>query len=1144
MVRDDTPSSFTAIFRDSLRVELCRQGVSQAAAFASKCAQCVRLDGSGAHLALNGLGLGDREVIAAAEALIKLGTTAMLRIHGISRWALTLNQNSLTDNCVTHLSLLVSRCSPPLLYMDIRANSITAAAAQRIEEVRVQSSSPCVVKLDVTTAGGGRPSSEPVSACSLSSIQTQSASSCRGVDSMALEKRRHALLGSERPSSASGSVTPAASTDVCVVSDESCNELVSGSPMKRVSTGLPSGTSRGEKRGGSKQGRENQAKGSCTPPRLPPETCKAGGNKLQRQSSAGVRVGNGEKRAGSCEVRGTPARSVPKEKQHYRSSSVRDDEFRVDLTENLSPLLTSVMDLTDSVSTGKLRTLYDTDDIWSVVRAKSSQGPDSSPEDRGPRVATAPRAGASFRSVTVLCLSRNGLKSLEPLPPSLLRLDVSENELRKISGLEKCRMLTLLNARHNRICSMTGLENNLSLSHLFLGGNEIEFVGGIAHLILLETLDLSYNRLETQASIRPLSLTKGLQHLMLRGNPVMERIQNCFRPMLRNLCPSLQFIDGIRLTFAQGGGWSSQIENSKMWDSSEPVSAATGRGGASTSTHKGDGRSSQCGSYMHLLTRGVTIGGKTGYSDSLKMSRATRAMEMQRKSEEETKERQRRASTRKGVPLHNELLKKLAIDSKKYLEDVLAERLASVQQSYDGAVTNIGRSTSVSVDSPSMRSPEKGEELEDNEAEVTVYVMEEGNTTPRRADQPDGSACRTPVKVWAQRRGASVGPQSAGRGSHRGALEERDEEKCHHVGVRRDESLNHRQWVQLRGRMETRKCGSEPTSIARSKQEACTRTPERGRVSRGGGSYKLSPIRGHANDKQAISTIAKRFLSDMGRLTPEVDERNSIAGGRQQKVAPSLQKASVQGPRVFSPSSQRTPTKAILVGATTPKRRAVDSSTPKSEDTRHSRGSNQSHSILSPPPFYPSTNPAALQCKQACDEWVEQLHEDAEAVQQALQTVVVLIATQRQALTAQGCDRDLLHKSFLQERQQCAGIIKNSGMLLDTEVPLEVVEYYAFTPEELNCTRVDESNMPDACEAAGGRKVGGSGHNNDVEVKRRETLNCIRLIGDAKTCLRYIVLLIEEKKERSLYRYVDEVTEFMTCEWEKFEHIEAWRVRR
>lgn len=209
--------------------------------------------------------------------------------------------------------------------------------------------------------------------------------------------------------------------------------------------------------------------------------------------------------------------------------------------------------------------------------------------------------GVGTALITVLDLSDNALTSIPPgiLPDTLLRLDLSYNRLSSLDGgawLRSCRMLAVLNLRHNcvgapafdknasdavgksRISALSPLEGAFRwtphLTHLFLGHNKLRHLDGISGplLLFLNTLDISYNRLESLQLLRPLSFCKSLFHLIARGNPIYSPLAPSpgtsthgvsgaarssaqppisaekVRPLIRNMCPSLRFLDDINLS--------------------------------------------------------------------------------------------------------------------------------------------------------------------------------------------------------------------------------------------------------------------------------------------------------------------------------------------------------------------------------------------------------------------------------------------------------------------------------------------------------------------------------------------------------------------------------------------------------------------
>lgn len=159
--------------------------------------------------------------------------------------------------------------------------------------------------------------------------------------------------------------------------------------------------------------------------------------------------------------------------------------------------------------------------------------------------------------------------------------------------------------------------------------------------------------------------------------------------------------------------------------------------------------------------------------------------------------------------------------------------------------------------------------------------------------------------------------------------------------------------------------------------------------------------------------------------------------------------------------------------------------------------------------------------------WTRQLRDDTEALQDALQTIVDVLAAQRQPnLPTPESSREL-PPTYLQERQRCVQIVQDSGMLNDTHVPMDVVVYYGYSKAEL------EGDVDRSADVVV-RRGGGAGQADAEEAERvyarevaerSEVLRQVHLMGDAKTCLRYVALLVGDGRERLLQQYVDQLQE-------------------
>ncbi len=77
----------------------------------------------------------------------------------------------------------------------------------------------------------------------------------------------------------------------------------------------------------------------------------------------------------------------------------------------------------------------------------------------------------------------------------LKRLNLNNNSITGIEGLEKNLNLEILHLNHNNIEEIHNLDN-LNLTELYLFGNNIKYVFGLDRLPKLRVLDLSRNKIK------------------------------------------------------------------------------------------------------------------------------------------------------------------------------------------------------------------------------------------------------------------------------------------------------------------------------------------------------------------------------------------------------------------------------------------------------------------------------------------------------------------------------------------------------------------------------------------------------------------------------------------------------------------------
>nr|CAI5867843.1 unnamed protein product [Callosobruchus analis] len=127
----------------------------------------------------------------------------------------------------------------------------------------------------------------------------------------------------------------------------------------------------------------------------------------------------------------------------------------------------------------------------------------------------------------LLSLQHNLINSLEMLSkqlfPSLVFLDIYDNQLEQMQSLEKLENLRVLLMGKNRIKKIEGLEHMTKIEVLDLHGNQICQVGGLSSLTELKVLNLAGNQIKTIGP-RDLEGLYSLLELNLRRNRLKKLI--------------------------------------------------------------------------------------------------------------------------------------------------------------------------------------------------------------------------------------------------------------------------------------------------------------------------------------------------------------------------------------------------------------------------------------------------------------------------------------------------------------------------------------------------------------------------------------------------------------------------------------------
>ena len=122
-----------------------------------------------------------------------------------------------------------------------------------------------------------------------------------------------------------------------------------------------------------------------------------------------------------------------------------------------------------------------------------------------------------------LVLSYNKISSIQTTFPSSLQvLDISTNKISTLigKGFHALRNLVHLDVSNNALTTLEGLEYCQSLQTINASYNSIQFVDGLTslHNKLLE-IDISYNQIESMQNLRSLCMCSSLQTLHVRGEP-------------------------------------------------------------------------------------------------------------------------------------------------------------------------------------------------------------------------------------------------------------------------------------------------------------------------------------------------------------------------------------------------------------------------------------------------------------------------------------------------------------------------------------------------------------------------------------------------------------------------------------------------
>ncbi|KAI8961972.1 protein phosphatases PP1 regulatory subunit sds22 [Daldinia sp. FL1419] len=127
-----------------------------------------------------------------------------------------------------------------------------------------------------------------------------------------------------------------------------------------------------------------------------------------------------------------------------------------------------------------------------------------------------------FKKVVRLCLRQNLVQHIEGLSglgPTLEELDLYDNLISHVRGLDDLTKLTTLDLSFNKIKHIKHIEHLTELTDLFFVSNKISTIDGLSTLTKLRQLELGSNRIR---EIKNLDGLKSLEELWLAKNKITE----------------------------------------------------------------------------------------------------------------------------------------------------------------------------------------------------------------------------------------------------------------------------------------------------------------------------------------------------------------------------------------------------------------------------------------------------------------------------------------------------------------------------------------------------------------------------------------------------------------------------------------------
>jgi len=153
-----------------------------------------------------------------------------------------------------------------------------------------------------------------------------------------------------------------------------------------------------------------------------------------------------------------------------------------------------------------------------------------------------------FPSLKVLKLAGNKIMDINTLElgrmPSLLHLDLQDNNITQLTGLNRCVGLKELILDRNKIRQLQehSLMGLIHLRKLRMQENGLKQLSNFLALPSLRYLNLASNRIADLSELDKLAQISGLADITLVNNPIARKI--AYKPSLLFLFNNLQYIDG------------------------------------------------------------------------------------------------------------------------------------------------------------------------------------------------------------------------------------------------------------------------------------------------------------------------------------------------------------------------------------------------------------------------------------------------------------------------------------------------------------------------------------------------------------------------------------------------------------------------